>query len=193
MEFIDKSQIMQGIESDSTAEILQKGKVAMVGEVREWQGKKYKKQVSGKWVEVSEQSMTKKEHGEKLSLANSWVAHTENKDKEANEAWKKEQSKHKETVEKLSDEEVDLDDKLSRWDRISKRAEESKDWTPEQHRKKAKELNSQMISLEVKGKSSTKEYKELKEDRDSHEAKARKKSFLKNLKDFEEFEKRGYK
>lgn len=79
----------------------------------------------------------------------------------------------------------DKKENISHSDRIKKRAEESKNWTPEQHKKKAKELNSQMIALEAKGKGNTKEYKELKEDRDSHEAKARKKSFLSNVEKFE--------
>ena len=54
--------ILNSIEPDRTAEVLQKGKSAMIGEIREWQGKKYKKQSNGKWVEVSEQGMTRKEH-----------------------------------------------------------------------------------------------------------------------------------
>lgn len=33
MEFIDKSQIMRGIGPDSTAEVLQKGRPAMIGEI----------------------------------------------------------------------------------------------------------------------------------------------------------------
>lgn len=37
-----------------------KGKAAMIGEVRVWNGKKYKKEVGGKWTEVSEKGMTKK-------------------------------------------------------------------------------------------------------------------------------------
>ena len=42
--------------------LLKGGKKANVGEVREWSGKKFKKQANGKWVEVSEHGMTKKEH-----------------------------------------------------------------------------------------------------------------------------------
>jgi hypothetical protein len=44
---------------------IMKGKAAMIGEVRVWNGKKFKKQANGKWVEVSEKGMTKKEHEEK--------------------------------------------------------------------------------------------------------------------------------
>lgn len=38
-------------------------KAATIGEIREWSGKKYKKQPNGKWLEISEsQGMTKKQH-----------------------------------------------------------------------------------------------------------------------------------
>ena len=43
-------------------EDLSKGKAAPIGEIRIWNGKKYKKQANGKWLEVSEHGMTKKEH-----------------------------------------------------------------------------------------------------------------------------------
>lgn len=44
---------------------IMKGRTAMVGEVRIWNGKKFKKQGNGKWVEVSEShGKTKKEHGD---------------------------------------------------------------------------------------------------------------------------------
>lgn len=45
---------------------IQKGGKGMVGEIREWSGKKYKKQASGKWVEVSDKGMTQKEHSSKV-------------------------------------------------------------------------------------------------------------------------------
>lgn len=41
---------------------LVKAKPASVGEIRQWGNKKYKKQPNGKWIEVSEHGMTKKEH-----------------------------------------------------------------------------------------------------------------------------------
>lgn len=110
MEFIDKSQIMRGIGPDSTAEILEKGKSAMIGEVREWQGKKYKKQANGKWLEVSELGMTKKEHLESKRRAN---VSAETAFREARRSdldkYEKEQDKHREAISKLSDEEVDID------------------------------------------------------------------------------------
>lgn len=45
---------------------IEKGKAAQVGEIRVWQGKKMRKQSNGKWVEVSESGMSKKEHLESL-------------------------------------------------------------------------------------------------------------------------------
>lgn len=42
--------------------MIEKGKKGMVGEVREWNGKKFKKQGNGKWMIVSEHGLTKKEH-----------------------------------------------------------------------------------------------------------------------------------
>lgn len=41
-------------------------KAATVGEIREWKGKRYKKQPNGKWLEVSEHGMTKKEHQRRM-------------------------------------------------------------------------------------------------------------------------------
>lgn len=43
---------------------IEKGKKAEYGEIREWNGKKMKKQPNGKWVEVSTFGKTKKEHEE---------------------------------------------------------------------------------------------------------------------------------
>ena len=48
--------------SEDADEIIKGGKRALVGEIRTWNGKKYKKQANGKWLEVSEYGMTKKEH-----------------------------------------------------------------------------------------------------------------------------------
>lgn len=101
---------MQGIGPDSTADILEKGKSAMVGEIREWSGKKYKKQANGKWLEVSEYGMTKKEHLESKRRAN---VSAETAFREARRSdldkYEKEQDKHREAISKLSDEEVDID------------------------------------------------------------------------------------
>lgn len=103
MEFIDKSQIMRGIGPDSTAEVLQKGRPAMIGEIREWQGKKYKKQVNGKWLEVSEQGMTKEEHDHKYNQA---MMTWQNLDSEKH---KQIANEHAKSSNILSDKEVDLD------------------------------------------------------------------------------------
>jgi len=47
-------------------DLIVKGKKAVVGEVREWSGKKYKKQGNGKWVEISDKGKTRKEHEDLL-------------------------------------------------------------------------------------------------------------------------------
>lgn len=52
--------ILNSIGPDSTADILQKGKPAMVGEIREWSGKKYKKNLNG-WVPVKDDEGDTKE------------------------------------------------------------------------------------------------------------------------------------
>ena len=49
---------------------IEKGKPAQVGEVRDWQGKRMRKQANGKWLEISERGMTKKEHEEELARNN---------------------------------------------------------------------------------------------------------------------------
>lgn len=45
-------------------DVIEKSKSAVTGEIREWSGKKYKKQPNGKWLEVSEHGMIKTEHEE---------------------------------------------------------------------------------------------------------------------------------
>jgi hypothetical protein len=79
-----------------------------------WGGKKYKKQSNGKWLEVSEHGLSKKEHNEKSKL------HKENSESQQHsyvkEAQRKESVKHSNSASKLSDkeysdEEVGLTDK----------------------------------------------------------------------------------
>jgi hypothetical protein len=41
-------------------DLIEKGKKAEIGEIREWGGKRFRKQANGKWLEVSEHGMTKK-------------------------------------------------------------------------------------------------------------------------------------
>lgn len=53
-------EILKSYESD-----IEKGKKANVGEIREWAGKRYRKQANGEWLEVSEHGVTKKEHEKK--------------------------------------------------------------------------------------------------------------------------------
>lgn len=58
----DDDSIRKGNEE----EIIKGGKKAVVGEIREWSGKKYRKQANGKWLEVSEHGMTKKDSEKEL-------------------------------------------------------------------------------------------------------------------------------
>jgi hypothetical protein len=77
---------------------IQKGKPAVAGEIREWSGKKMKKQPNGKWVEVSEHGMSKKEHEGEAKDYDSGG------DKKGNS---KRSQMEKESASKLSDKEYD--------------------------------------------------------------------------------------
>lgn len=46
---------------------LEKANNATIGEIREWGGKKYKKQANGKWMQVSDHGMTKQQHENKVA------------------------------------------------------------------------------------------------------------------------------
>jgi hypothetical protein len=48
--------------------MIEKSHKANVGEIRVWNGKKMKKQANGKWLEVSDKGMTKREHKEKHDI-----------------------------------------------------------------------------------------------------------------------------
>jgi hypothetical protein len=48
---------------------IQKSAKANIGETRIWSGKKMRKESNGKWVEVSEHGMSKKEHKERYNIA----------------------------------------------------------------------------------------------------------------------------
>jgi hypothetical protein len=50
-----------GINFNSNS-VIEKSAKGMVGEIREWSGKKYKKQANGKWMQVSDKGLTKREH-----------------------------------------------------------------------------------------------------------------------------------
>lgn len=80
------------------------GKPAVAGEIRTWGGKKYKKQLNGKWLEVSEYGLTKKEHeGEIKNLQKT----EENKGNEISDRRRAqdEQEKQHKASSKLSDKE----------------------------------------------------------------------------------------
>lgn len=81
---------------NSLGEVIEKGHAANIGEVHTWNGKQYKKQPNGKWLEVSEShGMTKKQHEvEARSSSNSY----------SNEGYFASE-KHKDSANKLSDKE----------------------------------------------------------------------------------------
>lgn len=96
-------------EFEPTSDDIEKGVKANIGEIRIWGGKRVRKQSNGKWVEVSEQSLSKKEH-ENMNFYH---------DKESNR-WRNVEGKndlrvshderkfeHKELASKLSDKEYD--------------------------------------------------------------------------------------
>ena len=99
-------KVLGGVDTieKSVVEDIQKSKPAVAGEIREWSGKKFKKQGNGKWVEVSDShEISKKDHEyqskERLEESKKPSMHT---------ALKEDESKwHKEQAEKLSDKEYD--------------------------------------------------------------------------------------
>lgn len=142
MEFIDKSQIMQGIEQDSTADILEKGMshkyykregtpgnykyyyseyeykrekgipVSLkgeLGEIREFEGKFYRKQAEGKWLEVSSDGLTKKEHQDSLKRAQDTERKYLEQESQAPLMIKQEIAKQTSIITKLSDVEIDIE------------------------------------------------------------------------------------
>lgn len=61
---LQKANILNSFYTDE--EIQKGGKAALVGEIRNWNGKNYKKQLNGKWIEVSEHGMSKKDSEKEL-------------------------------------------------------------------------------------------------------------------------------
>ena len=93
---------------DSTYETLEKGKAAQIGEIRTWNGKKYKKQANGKWLEVSEHGMTKKHYEEKLERTRFNDQHGQSSTKEQSELGHIHTNIKKLSDKEHSDEEVGL-------------------------------------------------------------------------------------
>lgn len=56
---------------------IEKARAATIGEIREWSGRKYKKQANGKWVEISVAGLSNKEHKDKAKnyLLNAHKSH----------------------------------------------------------------------------------------------------------------------
>jgi hypothetical protein len=85
---------------------IEKSRAATIGEIREWSGRKYKKQANGKWVEVSEHGMTKKEHHTKAKEADDAITHRVGGSDEATmAAHDSRREKHLDISNKLSDKE----------------------------------------------------------------------------------------
>ena len=80
-----------------------------LGSIHEYNGKKYKKQANGKWLEVSEHGMTKKEHEQEIKYHQKVE---ENKGNEVSDRRKAqdEQDKHHKLASKLSDKEYTDDE-----------------------------------------------------------------------------------
>ena len=73
---ITNSEHNSAIQKAFGIDISKGGKKANIGEIRDWNGKKYKKQANGKWLEISfgpkqgNHNMTKKEHEEESKKPN---------------------------------------------------------------------------------------------------------------------------
>ena len=109
---LSKEEIMKSFDKDEIdliksqfgklLDVIEKGKPATIGEIREWSGKKYKKQPNGKWLEVSEHGMTKKEHEDRSEQEK--FSHRGSGYKQVIEA-KENSKKHSEQASTLSDKE----------------------------------------------------------------------------------------
>lgn len=106
----DNIEKSDDVDSDSSEKPIEKAQKANIGDIHVWSGKRYKKIGEGKWVEVSEQGLNKKEHeyqsdysrqmSEKPSL------HTAKH--RSDEKWHKEQSNNLSDKE-YTDEEIGAD------------------------------------------------------------------------------------
>lgn len=85
-------------------EDLAKGKAATIGEIRIWNGKKYKKQPNGKWLEVSEHGMARREHEQEIKYHQKVEENRGNEISDRRKA-QDEQDKHHKAASKLSDKE----------------------------------------------------------------------------------------
>jgi hypothetical protein len=86
---------------------------AMIGDERTWDGKRYKKQVNGKWLQVSDAGMTKREHYDK-AIEESNNSTLQSKSKEERDVHNEKSNNHFSSGSKLSpkehsDEEVGLE------------------------------------------------------------------------------------
>ena len=61
-EYVKKGFDEGRLSEDEYLDTIEKSHKGTIGEIREWNGKKFKKQANGKWLQVSEHGMTKEEH-----------------------------------------------------------------------------------------------------------------------------------
>lgn len=94
-----KSLILKAQEND-----IEKGGSAMIGETRSWSGKNYKKQANGKWLEISGDNKTKKEHEEAAKQHQDYYQ-SHDSDKPSTQASMNQHFRHKEIAAGLSDKE----------------------------------------------------------------------------------------
>jgi hypothetical protein len=102
---IRKSNYQEALDNLFTNDI-SKGRAASVGEIRVWGGKKFRKQANGKWVEVSDQGKTRKEHV-KLGNKNPYKtsAKTVAERKELEDRFNRHRNTHHSLASKLEDKE----------------------------------------------------------------------------------------
>ena len=96
----EQIEIIKSVLGETTEDMIEKAKKANIGDIRIWNGKKYKKQANGKWMEVSEHGMTKEEH----RIAKVESARTQGRH---NPGGYEDTKKHREAADKLSDKEYD--------------------------------------------------------------------------------------
>lgn len=120
---IQKSQPEDINPFDKFEEDIQKGKPAAIGETRVWNGKKVKKIAEGKWVEISSEGKSRKEHEFESNKANV-EEHSSNASKKDIETGrlKRIEERHKEQASKLSDKEY-TDEEIENSNADNKREE----------------------------------------------------------------------
>lgn len=149
------------------------GKVATIGEIRDWNGKKFKKQNNGKWIEVSEYGYTKETHER---FANDNRVDTSNVPQSSLDYHTAQKKLHAEAASKLSskehsDEEVGIKDKEDFHDKYTpeqaalaadkaKTESKYKDWTAQQHIEQSWQHHGAMVRARNQKKDSVARWEE---------------------------------